>query len=173
MILPVILRYKSLKLSIMSGNVASNFVRYADAFFTGALLLWRTSETSMSLATFVGIGVSLRVRDSVRTSTICNTKKNYKHSTAGLAYFTLHLFKLLSISIMERYMLCLQSSIISPKAKVHESSAIKSPKKKHEKISLAGQAPNFVYLIGKIDYLSSSISIIQCKTHGFLYLTSF
>ena len=38
-ILPVILRYKSLKLSIMSGKVASNLVRYADAFFTGALLL--------------------------------------------------------------------------------------------------------------------------------------
>jgi hypothetical protein len=38
-ILPVILRYKSLKLSIMSGRAASNLVRYADAFFTGALLL--------------------------------------------------------------------------------------------------------------------------------------
>lgn len=36
---PIMLRYKSLKLSIMSGNVASNLVRYADAFLTGALLL--------------------------------------------------------------------------------------------------------------------------------------
>jgi hypothetical protein len=38
-ILPVILRYKSLKLSMTSGIAASNLVRNAEAFFTGALLL--------------------------------------------------------------------------------------------------------------------------------------
>lgn len=70
MILPVILQYRSLKLSMMSGRVPSNLVRYAEAFFTGALLLCSISETSISLETLVGIGVSLRVNDSVRTSTI-------------------------------------------------------------------------------------------------------
>lgn len=44
---------------------------YLEAFLTGAVLLCSTSEVRNSRATLVGMGVSDRVRASVRISTIC------------------------------------------------------------------------------------------------------
>lgn len=61
------------KLSKMLGSTASSRLRYREAFRTGAVLLWRMSETRKRRETLVGGGVSARVRDSVRISTICCT----------------------------------------------------------------------------------------------------
>ena len=57
----------------MSGREVSMWLLYLEAFLTGAVLLCSTSEVKKSLATLVGMGVSERVRASVRISTICNT----------------------------------------------------------------------------------------------------
>lgn len=64
------------KLSKMFGRTASSRLRYRDAFLTGAVLLWRMSETRKRRDTLVGGGVSARVRDSVRISTICHNQVN-------------------------------------------------------------------------------------------------
>mmetsp|Transcript_12001 Transcript_12001/g.21903 ORF Transcript_12001/g.21903 Transcript_12001/m.21903 type:complete len:208 (+) Transcript_12001:458-1081(+) len=68
--LPLMFLYVLCKDSKILGSWSLNSVLYAEALRTGAVLLYRMSDTKNNLATFFGMGVSSSESDSVMISTI-------------------------------------------------------------------------------------------------------